>query len=186
MFQLSRSIARPQLLARTFTSSAPKYVSVGDKIPSASLFEASPGNTVDLAKESAEGKSIIIGIPGAFSPACSASHIPGYLKNLRGFNEKGYTKFFIVAVNDPFVTKAFGDKLLENTVANDQLRFLSDPKGEFNRSLDLLFDATKVFGNERSKRYALLVEDGKVTQTFVEPDNAGIDVSEASKVLSQA
>lgn len=62
---------------------------------------------------------------------------------------------------------------------------MADPQAEFVSALDLKFDATKAFGNERSKRYALLVEDGKVTETFVEPDNISVDVSDAEKVLSQ-
>ncbi|KAK6198769.1 Redoxin [Scheffersomyces amazonensis] len=162
-----------------------RSISIGSTIPAATLFENSPGNPVDIAQEVSEGKSVIIGVPGAFSPACSASHIPGYLKNLRGFNDKGYDKFFIVAVNDAFVTKAWGDSLL-TSVAGAQVKFLADPAGEFTKELDLSFDATKFFGNERSKRYALLVEDGKVTKTFVEPDNTSVDVSEAAKVLEEA
>jgi Peroxiredoxin len=105
---------------------------------------------------------------------------------LRAFNEKGYTNFFVIAVNDAFVTKAWGEQLLENKVAGDQIRFIADAKGEFTEALDLLFDASKFFGNHRSKRYALLVEDGKVIKTFVEPDNTSVDVSDAEKVLNDA
>ncbi|ODV76956.1 putative thioredoxin peroxidase [Suhomyces tanzawaensis NRRL Y-17324] len=165
---------------------AVRSISIGAKVPSVPLFEGSPGNSVNLAEELAQGKSVLIGVPGAFSPACSASHVPGFLKNLRAFNEKGYTGFYVVAVNDAFVTKAWGEQLLENKVAGDQIRFLADPKGEFTKELDLLFDAAKFFGNDRSKRYALLVEDGKVTNTFVEPDNTSVDVSDAEKVLKDA
>lgn len=181
--QLTRNITRPQFV-RTFRTSMPSFVAVGDKIPSTTLFESSPGNNVNLAEETSNGKSVIIGVPGAFSPACSASHVPGFLSRLREFNDKGYQKFFIVSVNDAFVMNAWGGKLLGN-IDGDQISFLADPQGEFVSALDLKFDATKVFGNERSKRYALLVEDGKVTETFVEPDNTSVDVSDAEKVLSQ-
>ncbi|KAK6454080.1 Redoxin [Scheffersomyces xylosifermentans] len=180
---LFKSMLRPQLTPLVRNSL--RFVSVGSKIPSTTLYENSPGNEVNLAEEVAEGKSVIIGVPGAFSPACSASHVPGYIKNLRGFNEKGYQRFYVVAVNDAFVTKAWGDELLA-TVAGAQIKFLADPKGEFTKELDLLFDATKFFGNERSKRYALLVEDGEVTKTFIEPDNTSVEVSAASKVLDEA
>lgn len=179
-----RSFAKPQFF-RNFSGSAARFVSVGDKIPTVTLFEGSPGNEVVLAEEAASGKSIIIGVPGAFSPACLASHVPGYLKQLRQFNEKGYSSFYVVGVNDAFVMKAWGDSLL-STIGTDQIRFLADPKGEFTSSLDLLFDASKFFGNERSKRYALLVEDGTVTGTFVEPDNVSVDVSGAEEVLKSA
>ena len=170
---------------RTFASSAARSVAVGDSIPSVALFDGSPGNEVNLAEETASGKSVIIGVPGAFSPACSASHVPGYIKNLRQFNEKDYKGFYVVAVNDAFVQKAWADQLLAN-VAGAQIRFLADPAAKFTEALDLKFDATKFFGNERSKRYALLVEDGKVTQTFIEPDNTSVDVSAAEKVLEKA
>lgn len=184
MFSL-RSLARPQL-ARTFTSSAARFVSVGDKIPAIALFEGSPGNEVNLAEEAAQGKSVVIGVPGAFSPACLASHVPGFLNDLRQFNDKGYTSFYIVGVNDAFVMKAWGDSILGHTLGSNQVRFLADPKGEFTSELDLLFDASKFFGNERAKRYALLVEDGKVTKSFVEPDNVSVDVSSAESVLKDA
>lgn len=184
---LSLRSLRPNVarFGRALHSSAPRFIAVGDKISSTELFEGSPGNTVNLAEELKEGKSVVIGIPGAFSPGCTASHVPGFIKNLRAFNEKGYHSFFVVAVNDAFVQKAFGEKLLEN-VGTNQVRFLADPAGVFHKEHDLLFDASKFFGNERARRYALLVDDGVVSKTFLEPDNTSIDVSEASKVLSEA
>ena len=171
---------RPQL-TRSFTASAIRSVSVGDKLPKANLFEGSPGNLVSLTEEIGSGKAVIVGVPGAFSPACSASHVPGYLKNLKEFKNKGYDKIFVVGVNDPFVFKAWGQQL----DGSGSLRYLADSTGEFTGALDLTFDATKAFGNHRSKRFALLVDDGKVVKTFVEPDNVSVDVSAAEKVLSQ-
>lgn len=182
---LSRNLTRASV-ARSFSTSAARFVAVGDKIPSATLFEGSPGNDVNLAEEAAKGKSVIIGIPGAFSPACLASHVPGYLKRLREFNDKGYTSFYVVGVNDAFVMKAWGESLFNHIVGTNQVRFLADPKGEFSEALDTLFDASKFFGNHRSKRFALLVEDGVVTKTFVEPDNTSVDVSAAEAVVKDA
>ncbi|CAI5757894.1 unnamed protein product [Candida verbasci] len=158
------------------------YAAKGDSIPSTTLYDGSPGNDINLAEETAHGKSILIGIPGAFSPACSASHVPGYLKNLRAFNDKGFSKFFIISVNDPFVMKSFGNYLTQELFTN-QVKFLADSRGEFSKELGVVFDATKVFGNERSKRYALVVEDGKIVDSFIEPDNTSVDVSDATKVL---
>lgn len=74
-------------------------VKVGDKIPDIELMEGSPGNTVSLAKELGQ-KGLIIGVPGAFTPSCSAQHVPGYVKH-PALREAG--KVFVVAVNDPFV-----------------------------------------------------------------------------------
>ncbi|KAI5966299.1 uncharacterized protein KGF55_000608 [Candida pseudojiufengensis] len=158
------------------------YASVGDKIPSTVVHENSPGNDVNLANETAKGKSILVGVPGAFSPGCSQSHIPGYIKNADAFKNKGYDQIFVLAVNDPFVTKAWGEELTSKN-GKSSIRFLADSTGAFAKDLGVLFDATKVFGNDRSKRYALVVEDGKITESFVEPDNTSVDKSEASKVL---
>ncbi|SGZ49998.1 CIC11C00000003990 [Sungouiella intermedia] len=182
---LSRTFAKPQF-ARCFSGSAARFVAVGDKIPSATLFEGSPGNDVNLAEDAASGKAVVIGVPGAFSPACSASHVPGYLKKLREFNDKGYTSFYVVGVNDAFVMKAWGDSLLGHLTGTNQVRFLADPKGEFSEALDTLFDASKFFGNSRTKRFALLLEDGVVTKTFIEPDNVSVEVSGADAVLKEA
>lgn len=184
MFALRSITARQSV--RSFSASASRFVAAGDKIPSTTLFEGSPGNDVNLAAETASGKSVVIGIPGAFSPACLSSHVPGYFKNLREFNERGYKSFYVVAVNDAFVTKAWGESLFDHIMGTNQVRFLADPKGEFSKELDVLFDASKFFGNERSKRYALLVEDGVVTKTFIEPDNVSVDVSSAESVLKDA
>lgn len=180
-----RTVLRTQLsTARNFSQSAVRAVAVGDKIPTASLYEGSPGNDVNLSEELAQKKALIVGVPGAFSPACSASHVPGYVKELQLLAKKGVNDVYVVAVNDPFVTKAWVESILGDKGAS-QIKFLSDPRGEFTGSWDLLFDATKVFGNQRSARYAVLVENGQVTKTFVEPDNTSVNVSAADKVTSQ-
>jgi 2-Cys peroxiredoxin 5 len=96
---------------RSFSTTTRRLLQVGDQIPSVStLREGSPGNVVDLAELTKQGKSIIVGVPGAFSPACSASHVPGYLNNLSKFEQKGY-KVFVTGVNDSFVFKAWGESL---------------------------------------------------------------------------
>ncbi|KAJ5564549.1 thioredoxin peroxidase/alkyl hydroperoxide reductase [Penicillium frequentans] len=141
------------------------------------LVENSPGNQVNLAKE-LKGKGVIVGVPAAFSPACSSTHVPGFINHPK-LKEAG--QVFVVAVNDPFVTKAWAESLDPN--GKSGIRFLGDPTAKFSEALDLTFDSTAIFGNIRSKRYALLVEDGKVKEAFVEPDNAGLNVSAAEKVL---
>ncbi|KAG7195148.1 uncharacterized protein KQ657_003669 [Scheffersomyces spartinae] len=166
-------------LTRGFKTSPRAFVAVGDSIPKITLFEGSPGNAVDLPSE-LNGKSIIVGIPGAFSPACSASHVPGFIERIDALKNAGVSNVYVVGVNDAFVMKAWGDSLGGGVKG---IRFLADPAGEFNKELGLLFDAEKFFGNKRSKRYALVVEDGKVSSVFEEPDNVSVDVSAAAKVL---
>lgn len=167
---------------RSFHSTIPRLVKVGDSIPSVALAFQSPGNSIDLSKELASGKSVVIGVPGAFSPGCTQSHLPGYFSKIKDFEAKGYEKFIVVSVNDAFVmnswSETFGDL--------PKVKFVADASGEFVSALDLKFDASKFFGNERAKRFALLVEDGVVKGSFVEPDNTSVDVSAADKVLPEA
>lgn len=123
---LLRSSATP---ARLFHSSRAAYIAVGDSVPSTLVQEGSPGNTVNLAKETASGKWVIIGVPGAFSPACSASHVPGYIKHFPELEKKGIKGVFVVAVNDSFVTKAWGEDL--NTTDKVRLfAFHADSKAQ--------------------------------------------------------
>ncbi|OCK82004.1 Redoxin [Lepidopterella palustris CBS 459.81] len=160
-----------------FHSSAPVFVKIGDSIPDVKLMENSPGNTVSLAKE-LKGKGVIIGVPAAYSPACSESHIPGYINSPK-LRDAG--SVFVVSVNDAFVMKAWG-KVLDPS-GKSGIRFLADPLLNFTNALDLSFDGSAVFGGPRSKRYALVIEDGKVKEAHVEPDNTGLNVSAADKVL---
>ncbi|CAL8577804.1 hypothetical protein XPA_003619 [Xanthoria parietina] len=159
----------PIVASRPFSTTAPAFVKAGDSIPDIDLVEASPGNKVNLAKE-LQGKGLVIGVPAAFSPACSASHIPGYL-NSPSLKEAG--KVFVVSVNDAFVMKAWGATLDPQNKSG--IRFLGDPDARFTEALDLSFESASIFGNNRSKRYALKVEDGKVKEAYVEPDNTGVD-----------
>ncbi|RMJ26721.1 AhpC TSA family protein [Aspergillus sp. HF37] len=176
--RLATRIPAARSQAAFFHNTAPAFVQKGDAIPDLEvLTENSPGNKVNLAKE-VKGKGVIVGVPAAFSPACSSTHVPGYINHPK-LNEAG--QVFVVSVNDPFVTKAWGSLL--DPSGKSGVRFLGDPSGKFTEALDLSFDSTSIFGNYRSKRYALVVEDGKVKDAFVEPDNAGVNVSTAEKVL---
>ncbi|KAK5008711.1 hypothetical protein LTR28_003601 [Elasticomyces elasticus] len=193
---------------RAFHASCRALINVGDPIPDVPLLENSPGNKVSLAKE-LTGKGLIIGVPAAFSPSCSESHIPGYV-NYPGLKDAG--SVFVVSVNDPFVMKAWGKTLDPDSKSGVswstprkpsspmgvhpesdrrriellaqfspcltdpivKIRFLGDPHCAFTNAVDLAFDSTAVFGQPRSKRYALVIEDGKVKEVHVEPDNTGV------------
>ncbi|KAF2134612.1 AhpC/TSA family protein [Dothidotthia symphoricarpi CBS 119687] len=179
MFAPIRHLPLTRIVAshRLFHASAPAFVKVGDKIPNVELMEDSPGNKVNLAKE-LTGKGLIIGVPAAYSPACSENHIPGYI-NAAKLKDAG--KVFVVSVNDAFVMKAWG-KVLDPS-GSSGIRFIADPSLAFTKALDLSFDGAKIFGGDRSKRYALVIEDGAVKEAHVEPDNTGLNVSAADKVL---
>ncbi|GKT43309.1 peroxiredoxin-5, mitochondrial [Colletotrichum spaethianum] len=183
------ALARPAVPARAFHSTPRAFVKAGDAVPDLDvLVENSPGNKVNLADEFAKvNTGLIIGVPAAFSPACSASHIPSYINHPK-LKEQGAV--FVVSVNDPFVMKAWGDQLDPAGQTGRQIRFLGDPAGEFTKSLEVDFDSKAIFGNDRSKRYTLVIENGKVKEAHVEPDNIGTKgeiwpatISLADKVL---
>ncbi|KAH8725507.1 AhpC/TSA family protein [Phaeosphaeriaceae sp. PMI808] len=179
MFSIARSfsLTRSVVDRRLFHASTPAFVKVGDKLPDVELVENSPGNKVNIAKE-LTGRGVIVGVPAAFSPACSESHVPGYI-NSKKLKDAG--KVFVVSVNDPFVMKAWGKSL--DPSGSSGIRFLGDPSLAFTKALDLSFDGASIFGGDRSKRYALVIEDGVVKEAHVEPDNTGLNVSAADKVL---
>ncbi|EON67945.1 hypothetical protein W97_07442 [Coniosporium apollinis CBS 100218] len=154
--------------SRPFHHTPRALVKVGDSIPDVELMENSPGNKVKIANE-LKGKGLVIGVPAAYSPSCSESHIPGYINSPK---LKDAGSVFVVSVNDPFVMKAWG-KVLDPD-GKSGIRFLADPALSFTNALDLSFDGKAIFGGDRSKRYALVIEDGKVKEAYVEPDNTGV------------
>ncbi|KAM0564479.1 hypothetical protein ACHAPJ_000693 [Fusarium lateritium] len=174
------AFARPAAaVARGFHSTPRAFVRVGQEIPNLDvLLEDSPGNKVNLAEEFKSANGYIVGVPAAFSGTCSSKHIPSYINHPK-LKQAG--QVFVVSVNDPFVMKAWSEQL--DPAKQTGIRFLGDPTGEFTKALDLGFEAYAVFGGMRGKRYALKVEDGKVKEAHVEPDNTGSAVSMAEQVL---
>ncbi|OLL22497.1 putative peroxiredoxin pmp20 [Neolecta irregularis DAH-3] len=173
-----------RLPAHRFSTCTTARISVGEYLPvGINLYEKSPSHTVDLGKETVSvKKALVIGVPAAFSPACSGTHIPQYISSFEKLKAKGIIKLYILSVNDVFVMNHWkksmdlGDKLIH---------FLADPAGKYTQALNLGFDATDLLGGNRSKRYALIVENGQVQKIFVEPDNTGVDVSRAEAVIKE-
>lgn len=166
---------------RTFTTSTANAISVGDKIPDVTVFEDNPGGAVELSKLFAGKKGVLFGVPGAFTPGCSATHLPGYLTHLADLQAKGVDVVACVAVNDPFVMKAWGDA----HGATGKIKMLADTCGAFTKAADLELDLAAVLGNVRTKRFAMVVEDGVVVGLGVEPDGTGLTCSLAPKVLEK-
>ncbi|SPO05226.1 related to peroxiredoxin 5, mitochondrial precursor [Cephalotrichum gorgonifer] len=172
--------ARPALLSasRPFHTTRAVPVRVGDPVPDIDLVEDSPGNKVNLAEEFSGSDGIIVGVPAAFSGACSSSHVPSFMNHPK-LRDAG--RVFVVSVNDPFVMKAWSEQL--DPAKQTGIRFLGDPSAAFTKALELDFDGTAIFGGPRGKRYALVIEDGHVAAAYVEPDNIGTTVSMARNVL---
>ncbi|KAF8247700.1 Redoxin [Wilcoxina mikolae CBS 423.85] len=163
---------------RTFHRSSILSIKAGDAFPDVELMEDSPGNKLSLARLlQKQDKAIVVGVPAAFSPACSATHIPGYVSANSGIPT------YVVSVNDPFVMKAWKESLVKDASAAE-FRFLADSAGSLIKALDMEFDSEAIFGNKRSKRFALYVQNGTVKKVFVEPDNTGVGESAAGKVLA--
>ena len=153
-------------------------INVGDSLPSAKLHENTPATQHDTAELFASGKHVIFAVPGAFTPGCSKTHLPGYVADFDQIAAKGVDSINCIAVNDVFVMAAWG----QAHGADGKVRMLADPAGAFTSAVGLDVNAA-VLGGLRSKRYSMIVEDGKVTHINVEPDGFGLSCSLSGGVL---
>ncbi len=158
-------------------------IAAGARLPEAKLLKAGPNGpeTVDLAAVLAGRKVVIFGLPGAYTGTCSTAHVPSFIRTAGAFAEKGVDEIICVSVNDPFVMKAWGEATGATAAG---ITFLADADGSFTRAVGLAFDAPAVGLYGRSKRYALLAEDGMVKVLNLEP-NAGVcDISAGEGLLA--
>ncbi|KAE9540028.1 hypothetical protein AGLY_005280 [Aphis glycines] len=153
-------------------------VKVGDTVPSVDLFENTPANKVNIS-ELCNGKTVILfAVPGAFTPGCSKTHLPGYVNTAEDLKSKGVDEIVCVSVNDAFVMAAWA----QDQKAEGKVRLLADPNAELTKAFDLAIDLPPL-GGTRSKRYSMLIKNGKVEQLNVEPDNTGLSCSLANKIV---
>ena len=165
-------------------------IKVGDTLPATTLMEYSEvegngcsigPNPVDVAKAAA-GKTIaVFALPGAFTPTCSAKHVPGYVENFDYFKAAGVDEIWCLSVNDVFVMGAWARE--QNTAS--KVRMLADGSAEFAKAAGLTLDLTARGMGVRSNRYSMLVRDGKVASLNVE-DAGKFEVSDAVTLLDQA
>jgi peroxiredoxin len=163
-------------------------IKINDRLPQGTLSEfietetagCSLGpNTFD-AGDLAKGKKIVIfGLPGAYTPTCSAQHVPGYVKHAADLKAKGVDEIWCISVNDAFVMGAWGRE--QN--ATGIVRMMADGNATFSKALGLDADFSKYGMGTRSQRYSMLVEDGVVKQLNVE--QGGFEVSSAETMLKQ-
>ena len=163
---------------------------VGDKLPAASLSEfvevegngCSIGpNAVDVSKATAGKKIAVFALPGAYTPTCSAKHVPGYVENAEALKAAGVDEIWCVSVNDAFVMGAWGRD--QNT--GGKLRMLADGSADFAKATGLTLDLTSRGMGLRSNRYSMLVVDGVVKTLNVEGPGK-FEVSDAATMLAQA
>jgi peroxiredoxin len=158
-------------------------IKVGDRLPEAKFRVMGPeGPAVKTTGEIFNGKKVVLfGVPGAFTPTCNNNHLPGFLQNAEAFKSKGVDTIAVTGVNDVFVFDAWK----KATGAGNKIEFLSDGNGEFVKAIDLALDASGVGLGTRSKRYAMLVEDGVVKKLNIEEAPGKAETSSADSLLKQ-
>jgi len=158
-------------------------IQIGDRIPNASFARATaegpkPVNTADIFA----GKTgALFAVPGAFTPTCSARHLPGFKDNLEAIKGKGVDVVACISVNDAFVMKAWAES---QGIDDESIVMLADGNGDLTRELGLVLDGSGFGLGQRSQRYSMLVKDGTVTQLNIE-QGGEFKVSSAEHLLAQ-
>ncbi|MBP8229949.1 MAG: peroxiredoxin [Xylophilus sp.] len=165
-------------------------IKVGDTLPATTLMEFSEvegegcsigPNAVDVAKATA-GKTIaLFALPGAFTPTCSAQHVPGYVEKFDAFKAAGVDEIWCISVNDAFVMGAWA----RDQKTAGKVRMLGDGSAAFAQATGLTLDLTSRGMGVRSNRYSMLVKDGKVVELNIEGPGK-FEVSDAATLLAQA
>jgi len=157
-------------------------IAVGDKLPEATFktMTAEGAGQVTTAELFSGKKVVLFGVPGAFTPTCSNNHLPGYLENHDAILARGVDQIAVVAVNDIHVMGAWA----RFTGGEGKILYLADGNGTFARATGLDADFSAASMGLRSKRFSMIVDDGKVTALNVE-DKPGVNTSGASTILEQ-
>jgi cytochrome c peroxidase len=155
----------------------------GSALPEATFVQigAEGPEQVTLSDKTAGRKVVIFAVPGAFTPTCHSAHVPSFIRTKDQFDSKGVDEIICVSVNDPFVMKAWGEA---TGAAVAGITMLSDSQSAFTTAIGMNFDAPPVGMMARSKRYAMLVEDGKVTLLQEEEGPGVCDVSGGEGLLA--
>jgi peroxiredoxin len=157
-------------------------ISVGDKLPEATFktMTADGAKPITTAEIFSGKKVVLFAVPGAFTPTCSNNHLPGYLENRDAILGRGVDTIAVVAVNDVHVMGAWA----RFTGGEGKILYLADGNGDFAKSIGLDADYSGGGMGRRSKRFSMIVEDGKVTALNVET-KPGVDESGAAHILGQ-
>ncbi|MDE0391879.1 MAG: peroxiredoxin [Rhodospirillales bacterium] len=158
-------------------------VSAGDKVPSVNFKMLTADGLSDVSSDDYFGgkKTALFAVPGAFTPTCSAKHVPSFLAQADALKAKGVDQIACVSVNDAFVMKAWG----EDTGAGGTIDMLADGNGEFAQATGLTLDARGFGLGERTTRFSMIVDDGTITALNVEENPTEMIVSSAEHMLTQ-
>lgn len=154
-------------------------IKVGDKVPAVDFKIMGSEGPTDIGSDAvfAGKKVVLFAVPGAFTPGCSVTHLPGFVVKADEIKAKGVDTIACLAVNDAFVMGKWGEA--QNA---DEILMLADGNAEFTEAMGLTMDASGFGMGTRSRRYAMIVDDGTVTHLAVE-EGGGIDVSSADSIL---
>lgn len=157
-------------------------IKAGDKVPTATLkvMTADGPSGVSTDELFGKGKVVLFSVPGAFTPTCSAKHLPGFVEHAAAIKAKGVDRIVCIAVNDVFVMNAWG----KSAGVGADIVMAADGNGEFTRALGLELDATGFGMGKRGQRFALIAENGVVKAVYVEGPGE-FKVSSAEYVLGQ-
>jgi len=158
-------------------------IKVGDRLPQAKFrVMSAEGPGWKTTDEIFKGKKVVLfGVPGAFTPTCHRNHLPGFLQNASAIKAKGVDTIAVTGVNDVFVMDAW--KKASN--GEGKIEFLADGNGDFAKAIDMTIDASGNGLGMRSKRYAMLVEDGVVKTLNIEDAPGKAEISSAENLLKQ-
>jgi peroxiredoxin len=157
-------------------------IKAGERIPEGTMKLMGKDGPMNVSAEELLGKGrvVLFSVPGAFTPTCSAKHLPGFIEQAAALRSKGVAKIVCLAVNDVFVMNAWG----KSAGAGEAIVMAADGNGEYSRALGLELDARGFGMGMRGQRFALVIEDGVVKQVHVEAPGE-FKVSSAEHVLSQ-
>ena len=157
-------------------------IGVGDKIPSGTLTTMGADGPAPLTTDEifAGKKVVMFAVPGAFTPTCSAKHLPGFVAAAGDIKAKGVDTIACLSVNDPFVMGAWA----KDQGTGDDVLMLADGSAAFTSALDTVLDLTERGLGVRSRRYSMIVDDGVVSQINLE-EGGGYEVSDAGTILNQ-
>ena len=152
-----------------------------EPIPNSEVFILEDGEPVKKNIENflKNKKTVIFGLPGAYTSVCSAKHLPGYVKNIEKYKEKGVDQIICISVNDPFVMNAWGK---ENNVG-DKIIMMGDPFLNFTKAIGAEVDKSGRGLGIRSNRYTMLVDDLKILKIQEEKDTGLCEISAAENFL---
>jgi len=157
-------------------------IQVGDRLPAATFKTVGADGPEEITtSELSSGKKVVLfAVPGAFTPTCDRNHLPGFIEHYEAIRAKGVDDIAVVSVNDVFVMGAWA----KSSGAAGKIRFLADGSADFTRAVGMELDASGFGMGVRSKRYAMVIEDGVVKKLQIDEVRGSVEASGAAAILA--